>query len=68
MPLTEETIQDGFEFYTTFFKSPPAIKVCGNVPFAGVVCSLSLRRGIGSHARRDGYGTARISGQVAQVG
>ena len=38
MPLTEETIQDGFEFYTTFFKSPPAIKVCGNVPFAGVVC------------------------------
>ncbi|KAI0791615.1 ER membrane protein SH3-domain-containing protein [Irpex lacteus] len=25
-PLTDETIQDGLEFYTTFFKSPPAIK------------------------------------------
>ncbi|KAI0704386.1 Shr3 amino acid permease chaperone, partial [Cytidiella melzeri] len=25
-PLTEEIILDGIEFYTTFFKSPPAIK------------------------------------------
>ncbi|KAI0091784.1 Shr3 amino acid permease chaperone [Irpex rosettiformis] len=25
-PLTDEAIQDGLEFYTTFFKSPPAIK------------------------------------------
>ncbi|KAF7309595.1 hypothetical protein MIND_00330500 [Mycena indigotica] len=24
--LTEETIQDGFQFYTTFFNAPPAIK------------------------------------------
>lgn len=30
-PLTEETIQDGLEFYTTFFKSPPAIKVRNGV-------------------------------------
>ena len=26
-PLTEATIRDGFEFYTTFFNAPPAIKV-----------------------------------------
>ncbi|KAI0343149.1 Shr3 amino acid permease chaperone, partial [Trametopsis cervina] len=25
-PLTDEVILDGLEFYTTFFKSPPAIK------------------------------------------
>jgi hypothetical protein len=25
--LTEETIEDGFQFYTTFFNAPPAIKV-----------------------------------------
>ncbi|KAJ7050577.1 Shr3 amino acid permease chaperone [Mycena amicta] len=24
--LTEETVQDGFQFYTTFFNAPPAIK------------------------------------------
>ena len=26
-PLTDETIRDGMEFYTTFFFAPPAIKV-----------------------------------------
>ena len=26
-PLTEEVVRDGFEFYTTFYNSPPAIKV-----------------------------------------
>lgn len=26
-PLTDEVVRDGFEFYTTFFHSPPAIKV-----------------------------------------
>lgn len=25
--LSEEVIKDGFQFYTTFFKAPPAIKV-----------------------------------------
>ena len=24
--LNEETIRDGFEFYTTFYRAPPAIK------------------------------------------
>jgi hypothetical protein len=30
-PLTEDTVEDGFQFYTTFFNAPPAIKVraCG---------------------------------------
>jgi hypothetical protein len=26
--LSEEVISDGFQFYTTFFNAPPAIKVC----------------------------------------
>lgn len=26
-PLTEEVAKDGIEFYTTFYRSPPAIKV-----------------------------------------
>ncbi|CAL1714864.1 unnamed protein product [Somion occarium] len=26
IPLTDEAVRDGFEFYTTFFNSPPAIK------------------------------------------
>ncbi|KAJ7281747.1 ER membrane protein SH3-domain-containing protein [Mycena rebaudengoi] len=25
-PLTEDTVEDGFQFYTTFFNAPPAIK------------------------------------------
>ncbi|KZT70744.1 hypothetical protein DAEQUDRAFT_764322 [Daedalea quercina L-15889] len=25
-PLTDDVLRDGFEFYTTFYKSPPAIK------------------------------------------
>ena len=25
-PLTDEIVQDGFEFYTTFYRAPPAIK------------------------------------------
>lgn len=25
--LTEEVVEDGFQFYTTFFNAPPAIKV-----------------------------------------
>ena len=27
-PLDEDVLRDAFEFYTTFYKSPPAIKVC----------------------------------------
>src|ERR1700742_1541484 len=26
--LTEDVINDGFQFYTTFYNAPPAIKVC----------------------------------------
>lgn len=29
--LTEETIQDGMQFYTTFYGSPPAIKVSSSL-------------------------------------
>lgn len=36
-PLTDETIQDGLEFYTTFFKSPPAIKVRNGVRLLTVI-------------------------------
>jgi hypothetical protein len=34
-PLTDEVLNDGFEFYTTFFKSPPAIKVRATLHFHG---------------------------------
>jgi hypothetical protein len=27
-PLTEEIVQDGFQYYKTFFNAPPGIKVC----------------------------------------
>ena len=26
--LTEQAVEDGFFFYTTFYNSPPVIKVC----------------------------------------
>lgn len=31
-PLTDEVVRDAFEFYTTFFHAPPAIKVCVSLP------------------------------------
>ena len=33
-PLIEEVVRDGMEFYSTFFRSPPAIKVRITPPFA----------------------------------
>lgn len=27
--ISEESVNDGLQFYTTFFNAPPAIKVCG---------------------------------------
>jgi hypothetical protein len=39
--LSEEVINDGFQFYTTFFNAPPAIKVCAGASEPFQRCRLT---------------------------
>ena len=60
-PLTDEVIRDGFEFYTTFYNSPPAIKVCSRCLMADCEAELNTLVPLtGSPARCDGLGHRRI--------
>ena len=67
MPLTEENISDGFAFYTTFYNSPPAIKVCRFATASWLHLNVSYAT-LGTHARRYGHGYHRYRRKTSQVG
>lgn len=74
--LTDQTVEDGFFFYTTFYNAPPVIRV--RHPFHGALSMgkrslsepelLTWYLVLGAFPQRSRYRGARSNCEAAQVG